>query len=160
MPVTSPGCYLLFWLTGYKSEALTSSLGSINLLDWLTEPGKPIYSLDLKKGIKGYESTVRWRDTESKVKGKVAQSCPTLCDPMKIAHGILQARILEWVAVPSSRGSFQPRDQAQVSDIAGGFFTSSPPGKPLESKVPNRGASALVELGAWQSSTWRSFFRF
>jgi len=39
-------------------------------------------------------------------------------------HGILQARILEWVAVPFSRGSSQPRDQTQVSHIAGGFFTS------------------------------------
>ena len=38
-------------------------------------------------------------------------------------HGILQARILEWVAVPFSRGSSQPRDQTQVSHIAGGFFT-------------------------------------
>ena len=38
-------------------------------------------------------------------------------------HGILQARILEWVAFPSSRGSSQPRDQTQVSNIAGGFFT-------------------------------------
>ena len=47
------------------------------------------------------------------------QACLTLCDPM----GILQARILEWVAMPSSRGSSQPRDQTQVSRIAGGFFT-------------------------------------
>ena len=39
-------------------------------------------------------------------------------------HGILQARILEWVAFPSSRGSSQPRDPTQVSHIAGGFFTS------------------------------------
>ena len=39
-------------------------------------------------------------------------------------HGILQARILEWVAFPFSRGSSQPRDQTQVSHIAGGFFTS------------------------------------
>ena len=39
-------------------------------------------------------------------------------------HGILQARILEWVAFPFSRGSFQPRDWTQVSHIAGGFFTS------------------------------------
>ena len=40
-----------------------------------------------------------------KVKVKVAQSCPTLCDPMDCTvHGILQARILEWVAVPFSRG--------------------------------------------------------
>ena len=38
-------------------------------------------------------------------------------------HGILQARILEWVAAPFSRGSSQPRDQIQVSHIAGGFFT-------------------------------------
>ena len=61
----------------------------------------------------------------SKVKVKVAQSCPTLCDPMDyIVHGILQARILEWVAFPFSRGSSQPRDQTHVSRIAGGFSTS------------------------------------
>ena len=45
------------------------------------------------------------------VKVKVAQSCPTLCDPMdSTVHGILQARILEWVPFPFSRGSSQPRD--------------------------------------------------
>ena len=44
-----------------------------------------------------------------KVKVKVAQSCPTLCDSMDcIVHGILQARILEWVSFPFSRGSSQP----------------------------------------------------
>ena len=41
-----------------------------------------------------------------------------------IVHGILQARILEWVVFPFSRGSSQPRDQTQVSCIAGEFFTS------------------------------------
>ena len=46
---------------------------------------------------------------------KVAQSCLTLCDPLDyIVHGILQARTLEWVAFPFSRGSSQPRDQTQV----------------------------------------------
>ena len=56
---------------------------------------------------------------------KVAQSCPTFCDPMDyIVCGILQARILEWVALPFSRGSSQPRDQTQVSCTTGGFFTS------------------------------------
>ena len=61
----------------------------------------------------------------SKVKVKVAQSCLTLCDPMvNTIHGIPQARILEWVAFPSYRGSSQPRDRTQVSCIAGGFFTS------------------------------------
>ena len=59
------------------------------------------------------------------LKVKVAQSCPTLCDTMDYTvHGILQARILEWVAFPFSRGSSQPRDQTQVSHIAGRFFTS------------------------------------
>ena len=44
-------------------------------------------------------------------------------DPMDYTvHEVLQARILEWVAVPFSRGSFQPRHQTQVSGIAGGFF--------------------------------------
>ena len=61
----------------------------------------------------------------STVKVKVAQSCPTLCDPMDYTvHGILQARILAWVAFPFSRGSSQSRDQTQVSRIAGRFFTS------------------------------------
>ena len=51
---------------------------------------------------------------------KVAQSCLTLCDPMDdTVHGILQARILEWVVIPYSRGSSQPRDWTQVSRIAG-----------------------------------------
>ena len=59
------------------------------------------------------------------VKVKVIQSCPTLSDPMDYTiHGILQARILEWVAIPFSRGSCQSRDQTQVSPTAGGFFTS------------------------------------
>ena len=50
------------------------------------------------------------------LKVKVAQSCPSLCDPMDYTvHGILQARILEWVAFPFSRGSFQPTDRTQVS---------------------------------------------
>ena len=63
--------------------------------------------------------------TESEVKVKVAQLCPTLCDPTDYTvRGILQARILEWVAFPFSRGSSQPRDQTQVSHIAGGFFTN------------------------------------
>ena len=44
--------------------------------------------------------------------------------PWTVVHGILQARILEWAAVPLSNKSSQPRDQTQVSHIAGGFFTS------------------------------------
>ena len=51
--------------------------------------------------------------------------CLTLCHPVDYTdHGILQARILEWVAFPFSRGSSQTRDWTQVSLTAGGFFTS------------------------------------
>ena len=61
---------------------------------------------------------------------KVVQLSLIFCDPTDCdltgysVHGILQARILEWVAVPFSRISSQLRDQTQVSHIAGGFFTS------------------------------------
>ena len=59
----------------------------------------------------------------------VAQSRPTLCNPMDCSppghsvHGIIQERILEWVAIPFSRGSSPPRDRTQVSHVAGRFFT-------------------------------------
>ena len=59
----------------------------------------------------------------------VPQLCSTLYDiidcspPGSSVHGLLQARILEWVAIPFSRGSSWPKDQTQVSCIAGGFFT-------------------------------------
>ena len=59
----------------------------------------------------------------------VTQLYPTLYDPVNCSppgssvHGILQALILEWVAIPFSRGSSWPRDQTQVSCIAGRFFT-------------------------------------
>ena len=58
-----------------------------------------------------------------------AQLCPALCDPVDCSppgssvHGILQARILEWVTTLSSRGSSQPRDWTQVSGITGRFFS-------------------------------------
>ena len=61
-------------------------------------------------------------DTSPKV--NITQSCLTLCDPIYCTvHGILQARILEWVAFPFSRGSSYPRDRTQVSCIAGRFYT-------------------------------------
>ena len=65
------------------------------------------------------------------------QSCPTLCGPkdcnlpVSSVHGILQARILEWVVTAFSRASFQPRDQTRVFCIAGRFFTMvNPKGSP------------------------------
>ena len=73
------------------------------------------------------------------MRARLLQSYLTLCDPTDSSpagssvHGILQARILESVAVLSSRGSSQPRDQTCASCscyIAGGFFTTEPLGKP------------------------------
>ena len=59
------------------------------------------------------------------MKVKVAQLCPTLGDPMDCrVHGIFQSRILEWVAIPFSRGYSQPRDRTQISRIVGRFFIS------------------------------------
>ena len=67
------------------------------------------------------------------------QSCPTLCDPVDCSppgysvHGISQARILEWVVVPSFRRSSQPRDWTPVSYLSrtGWFLPLVPPGKPV-----------------------------
>ena len=73
-----------------------------------------------------------------------AQSCPTLCDPTDCSpagstvHGIVLARILEWAAISSSRGSSPPRDQTCISFfscVAGRFFTSQSLGKPRFSVV-------------------------
>ena len=78
----------------------------------------------------------------------VAKSCPTLCNPMDCrppgssVQGILQARILEWVAISFSRGSSPPRDRTSVSYIA----DSLPPGKPSLSKDANNSNSLRVLL--------------
>ena len=74
------------------------------------------------------------------LRAKSLQSCPALCDPMDYSppgssvHGIFQARILEWIAISSSRGSSRPRDQTRVSCgscIIGRFFTAEPSRKPF-----------------------------
>ena len=66
-------------------------------------------------------------DTPLNVQVRVAQSCPTLWNPMECTvHGILQARILEWVAFPFSTGSSQPRSPALPADSS----PAEPQGKP------------------------------
>ena len=82
-----------------------------------------------------WSSISKWNDTArgaltvpSESESEVAQSCPTLCDPVDYSppgssvHGILRARILEWVAISFSRGSSRPRNRTQVSRIAGRHF--------------------------------------
>ena len=75
-----------------------------------------LYSRNDHNSVKQYES-------------EVAQSCPTLCNPMDCSltgssvHGIFQARVLERVAISFSTGSSQPRDRTWVSGIVGRRFT-------------------------------------
>ena len=82
---------------------------------------------------------------------QLLQSCPTLCNlrhcspPGSSIHGILQARILEWVATPSSRGSSRLRDQTHTFCMAGGFLTAEQPGK-----LP-QGSSAAAAAAAAKS---------
>ena len=88
-----------------------------------------VWLIDLLRSL---EVSVNRRDTTDWegvcVRAKSIQSCLTLCDPIDYnlpgssVHGISQAKILEWVAMPCSRGPSQPRDQTQVSCIAGRFL--------------------------------------
>ena len=84
-----------------------------------------VHSLHVRSFIPGHSlGTCCWKNAEC-LKVKVAQSCPSLCDPMNSnVRGTLQARILERVAIPFSRGSSKSRDQTQVSHTTGRFFTS------------------------------------
>ena len=98
---------VLFWRVALLAIKSGIKLPWLKILDWDVSQGWIFHFL-------------KW-----KVKVKVGQLCPTLCNPMNCTvHGILQARILEWVAYPFSRGSSQPRDWTQVSHVAGRFFTS------------------------------------
>ena len=113
-----------------------------------------IKRVDLQRGTQCFWCRAIWNSRQEnfkltprkgKVKVLVAQFHPTLCDPMDCSppdssvHRILQAQILEWVAIPFSRGSSQPRDQTQVSHVAGRLFTiwaiSEAPEKKNEDKL-------------------------
>ena len=96
----------------------------------LSHQGSPI----LSKIIHKYQKRVVWifpKHLNMKVKVLVAQSSLTICNPMNCSlpgssvHGTSQARILEWGAIPFSRGSSRPRDRTHVSWIGGRFFTFS-----------------------------------
>ena len=129
-------CFALFtgWMIGLRSE-----LG--------------------KAGVRGQKPKVekcsfqKWSE--------VAQSCPTLCDPMDCRlpgssiHGIFQARVLEWVAISFSRGSSQPRDQTQVSSTGDRCFTIWATQEALSTQVPHvqlrRGACCDMRM-LWTSA--------
>ena len=89
----------------------------------------------------------------------VAQSCLTLCGPMDCSlpassvHGILQARILEWVAIPFSRESSLPRDWTLVSHMTGRFFTVWVAREQTCAQIPVPFPTRHMHLGkSWTSS--------
>ena len=77
---------------------------------------------ELNSSLPHCRQMLYWLSYKGSFEVKVAQKCPTLCNPMDC--GIFQARKLEWAAFPFSSGSSQPRDRTQVSCIVGTFFTS------------------------------------
>ena len=85
-----------------------------------------------------------------------AQSCLTLCNPMDCGppgssiHGILQARILEWGAISSSRGSSWPRNRTVSPALAGGFFATEPI-SPCLYNLTREPRMTSVSLGGWRS---------
>ena len=97
------------------------------------------------------------------------ESRPTLCDPMDCSlpgssvHGISQARILQWVAISSARGSCQVKDQTCVPALAGGYFTAEPPGKPrshlLATKSLPTSESSQLKTKTWWSKEKPSLLR-
>ena len=99
------------WLPSSTSSASEGTTSLIQELTGILSPPYSLVSIPIRK--------------KEKKESEVAQLCPTLCNPMDCSlpgssiHGILQARILEWVAISFSRRSSRPRDQTQVSCIAG-----------------------------------------
>ena len=101
----------------------------------------------------GFWNLENWR-----VKVLVTQSCLTLCDPMDYSppsssvHGIVQVRILEWVAIPFSRISFQPSNRTQGSCIEGRFFTIWDTREPLVMMAQDKNKMTVQPfLDYWQS---------
>ena len=95
--------------------------------------------------------------------GQLLQSCPTLCDPLDCSlpgssvPGTSQARILEWSAMPSSRGSSQPRDQTRVSCLAGRFFTHWATWEDSTSIIP---LYIMLFLSFKRKDIWACHFQF
>ena len=140
-------------------------------------------------GVAALQSVLTYRHNDSHMPrnvilgAKSLQSCLTLCNPMDCslpvssAHGILQARIVEWVAMPSSRGSFPPRDRTRVSYLLHwqvGSLSLAPPGSPFRffstiwkckthsclCSCTKIGLKLDVAHGAWLANPLDRFFVF
>ena len=112
------------WLDGI-TDSMDMGLGRLWQLVMNREAWHAVVHGVAKSRTRLSDLTELNRYTVKAMKVKVAQSRPTLCDPVDYTvHGILLARILEWLTFPFSRRSSQPKDQTQVSYIAGRLLTS------------------------------------
>ena len=118
---TGVGCHFLLQCMKVKSESEgTQSCPTLNNPMDCSLPGSSVHGIFQFNLLKYH-----------KLCAQSLQLCPTLCDPTDSSsrgssvHGIFQARILKWIAMPSSRGSSQPRKLTQVIKVfAGGYFTT------------------------------------
>ena len=130
---------------------------------WLRDLSSPT-----REGTQAHGSESAESITESEAKVVVAQSCLTLCDPMDCSppgssvHGILQARILEWVAISFWRRSSRPRDWTQVSWIGSRFFIIGTREFPLCMSCWHNTDDVVLqgELQSWFCAFFLSFFFF
>ena len=121
------------------SQAPLRGIFQVRILEWVAFPSPgdlPNPGIELRSPALQADSLLseppgkpRFVGAAAAAAAKSLQSCLTMCNPMDCnppgfsGHGILQARILEWVALPSSRGSSRLKDRTRVSCIAGRFFT-------------------------------------
>ena len=109
-------------LCPWNSPSKNTGVGCHSLLHGI------LWAQGSNSGLLHCRQIIVWIPRENESEIEVAQMCPTLCDPVDCSlpgssiHGILQARVLEWVAISFSRGSSRARDQTQVSRIAGRHF--------------------------------------
>ena len=124
-----------FLSSAWKWKVKVKLLSHVQLL---ATPRTAAHQAPLSMGVSRQEY---WSGSRVPSPIKLLQLYPILCDPMDCSplgfsvHGILQVRILKWVAMPSSRRSSWPRDQTCISCISGRFFTTEPPGKPVSTIV-------------------------
>ena len=124
-------CHFYVLLNNMTCQAMQLALLSVHTPATSKEPLRCMATVHLSLWTHtGYISiSLSTKFEPEKAKVLVAQSCPTLYNPTDCnppgssVHGILQARIQEWVAIPFSRGSSPPRDGTCISCIAGRFFT-------------------------------------
>ena len=108
------------------------------------------------------EAAILWPpNAKSQSESEVVQLCPTLCDPVDCSlsgfsvHGILQARILEWVTISFSRGSSDPGIEPGSPSFQADALTSEPPGRrPKSSLLVSFVFIALVYEGRYASDCW------